>query len=88
LFSCQQALIERCAMSITRPVFLFSNPRIVFSEITLGLLVNLWRRLHRRIFDSYRPELYYMRGPGPKWREKHARGWARVTDSWPYRCGQ
>jgi hypothetical protein len=20
----------------------------------------------------YRPELYYMRGPGPKWREKHA----------------
>jgi hypothetical protein len=20
---------------------------------------------------SYRPELYYMRGPGPKWREKH-----------------
>jgi hypothetical protein len=23
------------------------------------------------IFDSYRPELHYMRGPGPKWREKH-----------------
>jgi hypothetical protein len=21
----------------------------------------------------YRPELHYMRGPGPKWREKHAR---------------
>lgn len=21
---------------------------------------------------SYRPELYYMRGPGPKWREKQA----------------
>jgi hypothetical protein len=20
----------------------------------------------------YRPELHYMRGPGPKWREKHA----------------
>jgi len=20
---------------------------------------------------SYRPELHYMRGPGPKWREKH-----------------
>ena len=20
----------------------------------------------------YRPEAYYMRGPGPKWREKHA----------------
>ncbi|UWU94225.1 hypothetical protein [Bradyrhizobium sp. CB1015] len=21
--------------------------------------------------DSYRPELHYMRGPGPKWRIKH-----------------
>ena len=23
------------------------------------------------VFDPYRPELYYMRGPGPRWREKH-----------------
>jgi hypothetical protein len=23
-------------------------------------------------FASYKPELHYMRGPGPKWREKHA----------------
>jgi len=23
------------------------------------------------VFDSYRPELHYMRGRGPKWREKH-----------------
>jgi hypothetical protein len=22
---------------------------------------------------TYRPEKYYMRGPGPKWRAKHAR---------------
>ncbi|HEV7464147.1 MAG TPA: hypothetical protein VGN85_09630 [Methyloceanibacter sp.] len=22
--------------------------------------------------NRYRPELHYMRGPGPKWREKHA----------------
>jgi hypothetical protein len=22
-------------------------------------------------FDSYRPELHYMRGPGPRWRQKH-----------------
>jgi hypothetical protein len=21
--------------------------------------------------DPYQPELHYMRGPGPKWREKH-----------------
>jgi hypothetical protein len=24
--------------------------------------------------DSYRPELHYMRGPGPKWRAKHQPG--------------
>jgi hypothetical protein len=22
--------------------------------------------------DTYRPEAHYMRGPGPKWRAKHA----------------
>ena len=22
--------------------------------------------------NAYRPELHYMRGPGPRWREKHA----------------
>jgi hypothetical protein len=25
----------------------------------------------RELLDPYRPELHYMRGPGPKWREKH-----------------
>jgi hypothetical protein len=24
-----------------------------------------------RLFDGYRPELHYMRGPGPKWHEKY-----------------
>jgi hypothetical protein len=23
------------------------------------------------LFDDYQPERHYMRGPGPKWREKH-----------------
>jgi len=27
--------------------------------------------LTRSLFDPYRPELYYMRGPGPKWHAKH-----------------
>ncbi|MCC6887199.1 MAG: hypothetical protein IT536_01465 [Hyphomicrobiales bacterium] len=26
----------------------------------------------RAMLDPYRPELHYMRGPGPKWRAKHA----------------
>ena len=25
----------------------------------------------RALFDPYRPERHYMRGPGPKWRAKH-----------------
>jgi len=29
-------------------------------------------RLGTAVFEPYRPELHYMRGPGPKWREKHA----------------
>lgn len=27
----------------------------------------------RSLFDPYRPELHYMRGPGPKWRAVHVR---------------
>jgi hypothetical protein len=30
-----------------------------------------WRELTREFHDPYRPELHYMRGPGPKWREAH-----------------
>jgi len=29
------------------------------------------RNLILDVRDSYRPELHYMRGPGPKWRAKH-----------------
>jgi hypothetical protein len=34
------------------------------------------RNLIKDVRDSYRPELHYMRGPGPKWRAKH-RPWLR-----------
>jgi hypothetical protein len=37
------------------------------SAITTG-----WQNLIGRIRDPYRPELHYMRGPGPKWHAKHA----------------
>ena len=30
-----------------------------------------WHKLTTSLLDPYRPELHYMRGPGPKWREKH-----------------
>jgi hypothetical protein len=36
-----------------------------------GRLAGLWRKFVKDLLDPYRPELHYMRGPGPKWREKH-----------------
>jgi hypothetical protein len=41
-------------------------------QVTSAVL-SLWRTLRRDLFDGYRPELHYMRGPGPKWRAKHER---------------
>jgi len=43
------------------------------SPATFPKIARLWRELHNRAFDHYRPELHYMRGPGPKWRERHSR---------------
>jgi hypothetical protein len=36
-------------------------------------LADLVHKLVKDLFDPYRPEQHYMRGPGPKWRTKHAR---------------
>jgi hypothetical protein len=36
-------------------------------------VVRRCRWVHDSLFDPYRPELHYMRGPGPKWRAKHGR---------------
>ena len=35
----------------------------------IEVCISLWRKC----FDRYRPELHYMRGPGPRWREKYGR---------------
>ena len=34
-------------------------------------LAQWWLKLRKDLFDPYRPERHYMRGPGPKWRAKH-----------------
>ena len=51
--------------------------RVLFATPALGRVVSVtarrWGPLTASLFDPYRPELHYMRGPGPKWREKHAR---------------
>jgi hypothetical protein len=39
-----------------------------------GLLADVgsyWHQFFARAFDPYRPELHYMRGPGPASRAKH-----------------
>jgi len=39
---------------------------------SLNAIATGWQNLIARIRDPYRPERHYMRGPGPKWRAKHA----------------
>jgi hypothetical protein len=36
----------------------------------LGDIWSFWHQFFIRAFDPYRPELHYMRGPGPAWRAK------------------
>lgn len=43
----------------------------------LTALAGAWRTLVLHRLARYRPEKHYMRGPGPKCREKHA--WARPS---------
>ena len=47
----------------------FSAIRPRLRMVRLNLLTVLWRGS----VSQYRPEAHYMRGPGPKWREKHGR---------------
>ena len=45
-----------------------------FARKTAESAADFARFVHNMIMDvrdSYRPELHYMRGPGPKWRTKH-----------------
>jgi hypothetical protein len=42
---------------------------------TISDFASIGHNLVMDVRDSYRPELHYMRGPGPKWRAKH--------QSWP-----
>jgi hypothetical protein len=37
----------------------------------LAALGSIFNEFRRALFDPYRPEQHYMRGPGPKWRERH-----------------
>jgi hypothetical protein len=59
-------------MTILASVFLSSSA--VRRGAPSGLVAQLksfWREFFTQAFNPYRPELHYMRGPGPAWRAKH-----------------
>jgi len=54
----------------------FSNATSSLASAALILcteLANYWRTVLADQRSPYRPELHYMRGPGPKWREAQVR---------------
>ena len=49
---------------------------MLFASLTLlcrrlNFVATKWQTLVRVAGNPYRPELHYMRGPGPKWRAKY-----------------
>jgi hypothetical protein len=51
----------------------FSNATSSLASAALKLcteLANYWRTVLADQGSPYRPELHYMRGPGPKWRDE------------------
>jgi hypothetical protein len=60
---------ERIIMGATLAPALARRPKT--KRGLAAALDDLIRTLSDRLFDTYRPELHYMRGPGPKWHAKH-----------------
>jgi hypothetical protein len=59
--------------SFVRPGDLgYSAAILAVTMLWRSLAKTIWQSLPRFWRDPYRPELHYMRGPGPKWREKHS----------------
>jgi hypothetical protein len=55
-----------------------TEQRVKFGGILASMATQAWmtfldacRSIQPHSDKPYRPEAYYMRGPGPKWREKH-----------------
>jgi len=82
-----QFFVIRCNVSCRRPSNLSKRTNVMNrpfwqrpssmanpsnkSPLVSVAIASLWRSLMKDIFDTYRPELHYMRGPGPKWHAKH-----------------
>jgi hypothetical protein len=49
---------------------------------TVSDLASVVHNLLMDVRDCYRPELHYMRGPGPKWRAKHQPWLGSAPSDW------
>jgi hypothetical protein len=56
------------------PVSLAATAAVALRAPRSGVFAGWWGRLIKDLVKPYRPELHYMRGRGPKWREKHGQG--------------
>ena len=61
---------------MTSAISIHPRPTVAVFEVAgwtvmLPMLAGLGRELLKGFVDPYRPERHYMRGPGPKWRERH-----------------
>lgn len=58
-----------------RAILAISGSAIAFLPRPFAAMGNafggFWHELTRDAVRPYRPELHYMRGPGPAWRAKH-----------------
>jgi hypothetical protein len=57
--------------TITSDIFSAPAGRSDGQSTTFAEIRAFWRQFLARAFNPYRPELHYMRGPGPAWRAKH-----------------
>jgi hypothetical protein len=67
---------SQCGLTVTlgSPSNLVSTRALGESSGSRGMLfVAIYRKIVRVFVNRYRPELHYMRGPGPKWVERHGR---------------
>jgi hypothetical protein len=61
---------ERNASHDSVSIFPSPKPEVVLVAGRPVAVIEIWSRFKRRVFEPYRPELHYMRGPGPKSRER------------------
>jgi hypothetical protein len=59
------------ANRIEEGTMIFAQPSSTPLCQCLNVIMTRWRGLIQIARNPYRPELHYMRGPGPKWYAKH-----------------